>query len=370
MLIAIAPAVAQEGADEWEPNDTREQANAIDGLYFEGMVGRDADLEDWFVLDGSEGDYPTITIWYDDAVCDIDLEVYSDSDYIGALIGMNSPDSDTFDVPGDCYLQVYAHEGSGDYAVEILPASENYDEERDEKSDECEGMDESEPNDESETADAIGSYYFQGYACADDVDWFVLNGQEDVNPTITVYYDEEKCDIDVDVYNDGELVGTLNSSKSPDSGLFDVPGECTLMVEAYSGEGWYELDIYPYGPDPDLQRQHGECEGVDEYESNDTYNSADLIKGLTIEGYACEDDDDWFYLEGQEDDAPQITLYYNDEECDIDLEVYSYDDYIGSLASAESPDSGEFEIPGICYLHVYAYTGEGKYTIEIEPWPD
>jgi hypothetical protein len=86
-----------------------------------------------------------------------------------------------------------------------------------------------------------------------------------------------------------------------------------------------------------------------------------------IEGYACEGDGDWFRLEGQEGTRPEITLYYDDHECDIDLEIYSDDEYVGGLSSTSSPDSDDFRVPGVCYIYVTAFDGEGWYEIEINP---
>jgi hypothetical protein len=367
LLLMIAPAIAQEGPDEWEPNDTSDQANSISTLYFEGEIGRRGDYDDWFVLEGQEGYHPTITLRYDDDDCDIDLEVYSGNDYVGSLTAVSSPDADTFDVPSVCYIHVYAYEGRGEYSIEILPSAGDYDRD-DHRGSRCEGPDEWEPNNQPELADLVEGYYIEGYACRDDVDWYELQGQEGVNPTITIYYDERECDVDIDIYSDDELVGTLSSSESPDGDTFHITGDCMLMVEAYSGEGSYEIEIDPAGRGRGRDHdREGRCEGPDEWESNDTRDLADLISGLTIEGYACEDDDDWFMLEGQEGRRPRFTLYYSDRDCDIDMDIFSDDELVGSLVSVDSPDRDSFRVPGTCYLHVYAYDGEGEYTIEIEP---
>ncbi len=368
LLLAIAPATAQEGPDEWEPNDEMDLADTIGEMVIEGEIGRRGDDDDWFVLDGQEGIYPRITLWYDDTDCDIDLEVFSDDELVGSLTGVSSPDTDTFHVPGVCYIHVYAYEGTGSYTVEI----ENTDDERDHRDrprdtdhrrpGQCEGPDEIESNDTMRRADLIEGFEIEGYACVDDDDWFVLNGQEGYYPIITLYYDDVECDIDLEVYSEDEEVGFLGSIESPDSDQFDVPDVCYLHVYAYEGEGDYRIEI-----EPTDDTAAGDCQGADEWESNDDMDLADVITGFTIDGYCCENDHDWFVLDGQEGRHPTITIYYETDDCDIDVEVWSGDDLAGTLESVRSPDWDDFRIRDVCYLHVYAYDGEGAYFIEIEP---
>jgi hypothetical protein len=228
-----------------------------------------------------------------------------------------------------------------------------------------EGPDEQESNDTIGTADSIDGLTIEGEVGGrnDDSDWFVLEGQEGTNPTITLTYDDQECDIDLEVYSGDEdnMVGSLTGTDSPDEDTFEIPSTCYIHVYAYDGHGEYTIDIEPGDTQVDE-----ECQGPDEVESNDSMDLADSISGYEIEGYACEGDDDWFVLEGQEGRRPTITLRYDDRECDIDLEVYSDDELVGTLSSTESPDSDEFRVRGTCYLHVYAYDSEGDYTIEIE----
>ncbi|MCX6644933.1 MAG: hypothetical protein NTY09_01030, partial [bacterium] len=106
LFFALAPAVAQEGPDENESNDTMNTADSIDGLTIDGEIGRQGDQDDWFVLQGQEGYNPTFTLTYNVDDCDVDMEVYSDDEVIGSLTSTGSPDSGEFEVPGTCYLHV------------------------------------------------------------------------------------------------------------------------------------------------------------------------------------------------------------------------------------------------------------------------
>jgi len=234
LFFVLVPALAQEGPDEIESNDTRSLADFIDGFVIEGEIGRGDDEDDWFVLDGQEGFNPTFTIYYDDDECDIDFDVYSEDDLVGTADDVDSPDSVTCHVPGACYIHVYIFEGHGEYTIEIEP-----------QRDECEGPDEVEPNDEEDLADLIEGLEIEGYACEDDIDWFLLDGQEGVHPTITLIYDDDECDIDLDVWSGDDLVGSLDDVDSPDSDDFRVPEECWIMVYAFEGEGEYTIEIEP-----------------------------------------------------------------------------------------------------------------------------
>ncbi|HEX9744810.1 MAG TPA: hypothetical protein VGB30_05230 [bacterium] len=364
----ISPIIAQEGPDEMESNDTMDLADEIDSLYFEGEIGYRNDQDDWFLL-GSDltGSNFEVTLTYDDDRCDIDLEVYSGDEYVGSLTSSSSPDSDEFHVPHECYIHVYIYEGSGEYQIEINPAGRGRDRDRDSnrnRNGSCEGADEVEPNDDQDSADYISGLEINGYACSEDDDWYYLDGQEGEYPSITLRYDDNDCDIDLEVYNDDWYTGGLSSTESPDSDNFSVDGVCYIHVYAYDGEGDYTVEITP-GDRP--YRDDEYCEGRDEVEPNDSKNQADWTDELEIEGFSCEGDSDWYVLDGQEGTRAEITLRYNDRDCDLDLEIYTDDGYMGSLTGTESPDSAEFDFHGTTYINVYAYEGEGEYTVEISP---
>ncbi len=366
LTLAIVPALAQEGPDEWESNDEMDLADSIDGFVIEGEIGRHGDEDDWFVLEGQEGYHPRITLYYDEDRCDIDLEVYSGDEYVGSLTSTDSPDSGEFDVPDTCYIHVYIYDGHGDYTIEIEPQGDrDRDRDRDRRPRrDCEGPDEIEPNDTRRNADYIDDWDIEGYACEGDEDWYELGGQEGYYPYIEIWYDSDVCDIDVEIYSDHDLVGSLSAVEAPDGDEFDVPRDCYLRVFSFDGEGEYYIEIEP---ESDQHEGADDCEGPDEWEPNDDWDLADRIDGYLIEGYACEGDDDWFVLDGQEGTRPTISLDYDDRVCDIDLEVWSDDEIVGTLESSDAPDWDDFRVPGECYIHVYSYDGEGWYEIEIEP---
>ena len=223
-----------------------------------------------------------------------------------------------------------------------------------------EGDDEVEPNDEIGLADSIDGFIINGHLDEDDgEDWFVLEGQEGTHPTFTIYFDDEELEVDFAIYSDEELVDSAIDWGSEESLTCAVPGECHVKVWWWEGEGDYIVTINP---------KPTKCEGDDEIEPNDDMDSADFIEdALEINGYICEDDDDWFVLDGQEGFNPTFTIYFDDDECEMDFEVYSDDENVGTAAGWGTEESITCEVPGTCYIHVYYWEGEGEYTIEIEP---
>ncbi|MCX6647605.1 MAG: hypothetical protein NTY09_14780 [bacterium] len=223
-----------------------------------------------------------------------------------------------------------------------------------------EGTDEVESNNSKGTADSITDFVIEGNMDEDDAeDWYVLNGQEGLNPTFTIYFDAEELEVDFAVYSDDEMIDQALEWGTGDSITCEVPGTCYIKVWWWEGEGDYTITINP---------KPLKCEGDDEIEPNDDVDNADYIESaLEINGYICEDDDDWFQLGGQEGTNPTFTISFDDEECEIDFEVYSDDEVVGSATGFGTDESVTCEVPGTCYVHVYHWDGEGEYTIDIEP---
>jgi len=362
-FLILMPVMAQEGPDENEPNDSLELADEISGLSFTGTVGEKGDTDDWFELTGQEGVNPGFTLYYDDSVCDIDLEVWSNDEVVGTLSATQSPDYSDFYVPNTCWVHVWAHSGHGEYTVEIISGDDTIE---DNEAGPCQGLDEVESNDERDLADLIENFQFEGYVCEDDVDWFVLNGQEGFSPTITLIHDDSLVSVAMEVYSDDKLVGSLKLGVGMEYDQFDIPSTCYLKVFSRGGEGWYMVEINAGGGSND-NPSHTGCEGLDENEPNDTMDIADSIDGFEIAGYACDGDADWFELTGQEGTNPTIVLYYDSDVVDVDMDIYSGDEIAGSLTSGDNPDQGTFDVPDTCYLKVYSFSGEGDYHIEILP---
>jgi hypothetical protein len=234
LVLALVPAIAGEGDDEVESNNTKALADSIDGLTINGHMDED-DGDDWFVLEGQEGVQPVFTIIFDADEVEVDFEVYSDDEVVGSAVDWGSGETLECHVPGTCYIHVWWWEGEGDYTIRINPKSER-----------CAGADEVEPNDEKDLADEVEELEIHGYICENDHDWFVLTGQEGYNPTFTIYFDDEDdLEIDFEIYSGDELVDGAYDWGSEDSVTCEVPGTCYVHVYYWSGEGEYTIEIEP-----------------------------------------------------------------------------------------------------------------------------
>jgi hypothetical protein len=240
MLLILAPAYAQKGPSEDESNNTISLADSIAGSTIQGEVGLRNDKEDWFILEGQEGTYPKIILTYDPAKGDIDLEIYSDGALVGTLEGIESPDSGSFMVMGQCAFHVYAAKGRGKYTIDIEYGDSSA---ISDTGTPCQGPDEVEPNDTYDIADEIADNDIEGYVCPSDEDWFLLDGQEGVVPTFYLDYDPAIGDVDMEIYSDGLLVGVIKGTAGNESAIFHVPGQVYLRVLAFDGEGSYKITI-------------------------------------------------------------------------------------------------------------------------------
>lgn len=104
-----------------------------------------------------------------------------------------------------------------------------------------------------------------------------------------------------------------------------------------------------------------------EREPNNTKSLADGVSGMTIYGrIATSKDIDWFYLNGQEGASPTLTIRHA-AGIDIDFEVFSGDQSVGTCSGTSPTDSRTFNVPGKCFIKVWGFRGTGSYTITINP---
>jgi len=230
-----------------------------------------------------------------------------------------------------------------------------------------------EPNDYQDQAVVIDGFVIEGHVGGQDdpADWYRLKGQQGDFPTVELIYNSSEYDIDIRLYSDDSMAGSLASRTSPDKNFFEIPGTCYLEVVAYEGGGDYRIVINDGGDPETLTAEfQANCGGPSETEPNDTRYVANDIEELTINGFICDGDTDWFVLYGQEGNSPDITLEYNQAVCDIDAVIYTDSSISNALASEKSPDTGTFAVPGNCYIRVFSWNGIGEYTLLIKPAPN
>ena len=250
VLVFGTVANAGQGPSEREPNNTKALADPISGYTISGKLDAN-DTTDWYKLNGQEGTRARFTISHSSSV-DFDFQVYSGDTVVGTATGTGSSDSITCNIPGVCYVKVYRFRGSGSYTITIRPESGGgYDNGNDggnsgdNGGNNAGGSDERESNDTKSLADSISGLSIDGsIGNSSDVDWFVLNGQEGVNPTFTITHDASN-DFDFEVYSGDTSVGTALGISSGDSVTCNVPGKCYIKVWSSHGTGWYRITINP-----------------------------------------------------------------------------------------------------------------------------
>lgn len=344
LVVSINLLVSQER----EPNNQKNQADSITGTELRGAISHSGDV-DWFVLNGQEGSNPTFMIEHAPGV-DFDFEVYSNHQRVGHATGSRSGDSVTCHVPGRCYIKVYSARGSGGYRITWGGHMQS---------------DEREPNDNRGQADRIpqGKFDINGVISnASDVDWFQLSGQEGSNPTFIIEH-AAGSDIDFEVYSGDDVVGRATGSSSGDSVTCNVPGTCYIKVwGAGNAAGPYHIRIQPRSSAPTPVN--------DEREPNDNKGQADRIPQpkMEINGFIANSNDvDWFALSGQEGSNPTFVIEHNPG-MDIDFEVYSGDNSVGTATGSHSGDSIRCHVPGNCYIRVWGSgNAVGPYRIRIQP---
>lgn len=119
ILLTLACTAAFAQSSEVEPNNTKSLADPVKGMTIRGKMSSKTDV-DWYVLNGQEGVNPTFTINHASGV-DFDFEVWSGEEKVATCSGTTSPDSETVNVPGKCYIKVYSFRGSGSYTITITP---------------------------------------------------------------------------------------------------------------------------------------------------------------------------------------------------------------------------------------------------------
>lgn len=345
-------------ADDKEPNNDKSQATLIRrSMSIRGAIANQGDV-DWYRLGGQEGTNPTITLRHSEGK-DFDMEVYSGDQQVGSALGTQSTDSINCNIPSTGYLKIYSHRGEGEYTIDIAKGSRM----QVSTSAASSGHD-IEPNDSKEQASRTSSMEIAGVlSSAGDVDWYLLTGQEGVNPTFSLTHEPGR-DFDLQVYSGDNQVGIALGVSSPDVVSCRVPGTGYLRVYSSTGYGPYRIVISRQGATPVVS--YTGTGGTGEREPNDNKYQATRTNARSFSGRISHQGDvDWYVLDGQEGVRPTFVINH-DPGTDIDFEVFSGDNQVGSALGTGSPDRVSCHVPGTCYIRVYSYSGTGNYTISIE----
>ncbi len=327
---------------EVESNNSRTSANLIvHGLTIQGSLSAN-DTVDWFELGGHEGERPSASLSYD-AGCDFYLEIYSDTNLSGTITGRESGKNPVH-TPGRCFFKVMRKSGEGPYKISITPG----------RIDLQSGV-ELESNNSRALANRTRSMMLSGHLDENDSeDWFVLEGQEGTQPAITLSHGEG-VNFDMEVYSDDMLVCSARGTENTETVSCNVPGRCYVRIIRVSSTGNYTVRV---------QRDGGT---YSEQEPNDDRSMANLVRNLVIDGSLSADDtDDWFELNGQEGTAPTFTLRHG-QNANFNFEVFSGDVLVCRGTGTGTTETIRCNVPGRCFVHVWRVSGEGNYTLTIEP---
>ena len=89
----------------------------------------------------------------------------------------------------------------------------------------------------------VSNMSFSGYMIgAGDTDWFTLQGQEGVNPTICLRHGGN-VDFDIEVYNNGVRVGRNISLQPVSCVSANTPGSVRVKIWSVRGSGNYSVTI-------------------------------------------------------------------------------------------------------------------------------
>jgi hypothetical protein len=124
LLFAFVPAYGQEAtSSEIEPNDEPDLSDYISGYTINGDLGYDGDMDDWFTLEGQEGNYTTYTMDFDPDQLTLDWEIYDGDTMIASSLDLDISSTENLYcvTSGEVSIHVWVWEGEGRYVVTISP---------------------------------------------------------------------------------------------------------------------------------------------------------------------------------------------------------------------------------------------------------
>ncbi|HPA70820.1 MAG TPA: serine protease [Spirochaetota bacterium] len=337
-----------DDGSEMEGNNVRALANRTRSVTLTGRLGDD-DAEDWFMLEGQEGQQPSVAISHGGAM-NFDFEVYSDMILAGRATGTGATDSISCNVPGRCYVRVYRVTGAGSYTVTIGRDAGAYREQ--------------EPNDDRSMANLTRSMVIEGSVSAEDRDdWFELAGQEGNSPSFTLRH-SEGADFEIEVFSNETPVGRTRTGAASETLRCAVPGRCFVHVWRVTGSGNYTLTVDANRPRPRPLSADGR-----ELEPNNRREHATMTRSMVLRGIITGgDEEDWFELAGQEGTRPIFT-FTHDAGANLDLEVFSDGMSVGRATGTGTTEQLTCDVPGRCFVRVTRVTGNANYTVTISTPP-
>lgn len=307
--------------DQYEPNPDPGQARPLG-------AGLSADLalcpgnEDWFSVQVGQGQRLTVAIEFDHAVGDLDLYLYGAGgppDVLGLSEGGANAEVVFVDAADaqQVFVQVvgFAGAGNGHYDLTALlgeaPAP-------------CQG-DEHEPNESRFAAERLQAGDHGGLTVCEveDEDWFFVDLDEADDLEITLTFRSHEGNLNLDLHNPAGARVARSATLRPEEIVryrAERAGRHAFRVYARTvrgGEGApYQLEIAVESPEDRCGRDDG-------MEPNDSRNAAEDLDPGTYRGLQlCFEDEDWYALDLNGGDEFEINLRFDDDEGDIDMQLF------------------------------------------------
>ena len=222
--------------DAYEENDIFDDAWDIGPHYHPSLYCQD---DDWFKFWVNPGDQVTVSIHFNNASGNLDLELYNNTG--GFLTGSYSPDNDEYIVwtagySDFFYIRIFNTSQANFYDLDIKFVHDPY-----------------EPNNDKDSAIELyrGSHY--NLWCRDD-DWYKLpvdNGEQII---VQIYFENMSGNLDMEIYNDFTIMlWRLDSLDDDESITFTATYSGDYYIRVYnqsaSDENWYCMVL---GGQPEL----------------------------------------------------------------------------------------------------------------------
>ncbi len=423
LVLAYVPYVLAED-DDYEENDTKGTAAEVDYGYYDRLTVSDTD-DDWYKIELDDGDDIVVTVTFDGDEADIELELYNETgdDPIDGSYGVDDDEQVVaLDVEaGWYYIYVFSYDDEAEYDMNVTDdfevpegiiniAQAVFDFDFDSLLNDCtfkahiegDGVPDVNltiyDNLDNEVASGTtngngewtnsnmsnGDYHwdaeYQGEMLEDEGTFDVAVGIREVqaygvladddsddkyNDEAFWAYDNQWSgveDVEVEIRWESNDTYYANGTTDEDGEYieYDLPEDNFTFTITYNAEefntGWVHSFGGGTGPVED-----------DQYEENDDKNeSAEVDYGNYTDLY-CQDDD-WYKIYLDDGDDINVTINFDGDEADLDLELYDEDDNLidgsygtGDNESVEAADVDE----GWYYIKVFRFEGRTNYTMSI-----
>lgn len=425
-LLLVLPAlpVVMAEDDQYEENDEKSNAAEVEYGHYDELTVADDDV-DWYKIELDEGDDIIVTVTFDGDEADIDLELYNETgeDPIDGSYGIGDQERvSAMDVEeGWYYIHVFSYDDEALYDMNITNEFEtqegiinvaqavidgDWDSTLNDatflariEGDTIPGVnltifdnlnnqvatgitdangewtyynltngdyhwsaiyDDQELDDDGEFDVAAGVREVQGYAFVHEAD-----DDDDYNDVEFHAYDDELRGVaEVDVEIRWAANDTLYTSGVTDEDgehrVYDLPLDNYTFTLTYSSDTYNTGWFHSYGGNASSQED-------DRFEENDRRDNASQVDYGTYDDLFCQDDD-WYNISLDDGDDLNVTIRFDDNEADLDLELY---DEEGNLIDAsygvddqESVEATNVQA-GDYYIRAFPFEGRTNYIMSI-----